>query len=230
MNISATPSSNSTAARALAGRFVILLGFVSLFADMTYEGARSAYGPFLGNLGASAFVISIVAGVGELLGYGLRLLSGRFTDKTGRYWPITIVGYLVNLLSVPALALVGSWQAASGLVIAERAGRAIRNPPRDAMLSHASQQIGRGWGFGLHEAMDQTGALIGPLLVALMVARGGQYRNGFAMLLAPALLSLTVLMLARRQFPQPQRLEVEVAPAAASGVSRGFWVYAAGAG
>src|SRR5205085_1914051 len=135
MNISATPSSNSTAARALAVRFVILLGFVSLFADMTYEGARSAYGPFLGNLGASAFVISIVAGVGELLGYGLRLLSGRFTDKTGRYWPITIVGYLVNLLSVPALALVGSWQAASGLVIAGRAGRARLTPPRARRVS-----------------------------------------------------------------------------------------------
>src|SRR5262249_175882 len=143
----------SSAARSQTMRFIVLLGVVSLFADMTYEGARSVYGPFLGSLGAGAFLISIIAGAGEVRGDRLRVLSGRLTDKTGRYWPVAIAGYLVNLLSVPSLALTGSWPAAAALVVGERAGRAVRNPPRDAMLSHASHQIGRGWGFGLHEAM-----------------------------------------------------------------------------
>jgi MFS family permease len=225
------PTTATRDARSIGMRFVVFLGIVSLFADMTYEGARSVYGPFLGSLGAGAFLISIIAGAGELLGYGLRLLSGRLTDKTGRYWPLAIAGYLVNLLSVPALALTSSWPAAAALVIGERAGRAIRNPPRDAMLSHASHQIGRGWGFGLHEAMDQTGALIGPLLVALVLARSGNYRHGFAMLLAPALLSLLVLLLARRQFPHPQKLEPQMAtPAGSRALAPGFWIYAFGAG
>jgi MFS family permease len=215
--------------RSAAVHFVVLLGVVSLFADMTYEGARGVYGPFLGHLGASAFVVSIVAGIGEMLGYGLRFVSGRFSDRTGRYWPITILGYFVNLLSVPALALVYSWQAAAGLVILERVGKAIRNPPRDAMLSHATQEVGRGWGFGLHEAMDQTGALIGPLLVAAIVARKGEYRIGFAYLIVPTIVSILVLFAARQRYRNPRDLEIKTAHVEAKGITRRFWIYSVGA-
>jgi MFS family permease len=211
-------------------RFVVLIGFVSLFADMTYEGARSVTGPYLGMLGASAFLVSAVGGLGELAGYTLRLFSGRLSDKTGRYWTITVIGYLLNLLSVPALALTGSWQSAAGLVIVERVGRAIRNPPRDAMLSHATHEIGRGWGFGLHEAMDQTGALIGPLLIALVLSYKGTYRVGFAVLLVPAVVSLLVLVLAQRQYPDPMQLEAGLPSGLASGMSARFWLYTIGAG
>jgi MFS family permease len=214
----------------LAVRFVVLLGLVSLFADMTYEGARGVAGPYLGMLGASALAVSLVAGLGELAGYALRLFSGRFSDRTGRYWPITIFGYVVNLLSVPALALTQSWPSAAGLMIAERVGKAIRNPPRDAMLSHATHEIGRGWGFGLHEAMDQTGALLGPLLIAAILAHGRGYRIGFAFLLIPAVASLVLLLAARQQFPHPKELEIGLAHVEAAGISRRFWVYAAGAG
>jgi MFS family permease len=221
---------NTSRGISLAIRFVVLIGFVSLFADMTYEGARSVAGPYLGKLGASAFIISLVAGLGELAGYALRLVSGRWSDKTGRYWPIIIFGYIVNLLSVPALALTGSWQSAAGLMIAERVGKAIRNPPRDAMLSHATHEIGRGWGFGLHEAMDQTGALLGPLLVAAVLTHGGQYRTGFAFLFIPAVVSLVLLLAARRQFPNPRELEIGLAHVEATGISRRFWWYAIGAG
>jgi MFS family permease len=223
------PRATRTAGRP-AVRFVVLLGFVSLFADMTYEGARSVGGPYLGKLGASAFIVSLVAGLGEFIGYSLRLLSGRLSDRTERYWSITILGYVVNLLSVPALALTGSWQTAGALMIAERAGRAIRNPPRDAMLSHATREIGRGWGFGLHEAMDQTGALIGPLLVAAVLARPEPYHTGFAVLLVPALASLGLLLGARRQFPHPSELEIGLAHVQAAGISGRFWWYAIGAG
>lgn len=211
-------------------RFVTLLGFVSLFADVTYEGARSVSGPYLGTLGASAFIVSLVAGLGELAGYSLRLVSGKFTDKTRLYWATTIAGYVINLLSVPALALTRAWPWAAALLITERAGRAIRNPPRDAMLSHATHEIGRGWGFGLHEAMDQTGALIGPIAISLVLVRGGNYRTGYAWLLIPALIALALVLIARSQFPNPRDLEVKLAHVERTGISRQFWVYAIGAG
>ena len=143
----------TTAAGAL--RFVVLVGVLSLFADFTYEGSRSIVGQYLSLLRASAATIAIVSGLGELLGYGLRLLSGRTADRTGKFWPITIFGYFIQMLSVPALALVGTWQAAAALIVLERIRKGIRNPPRDVMLSHAGRQVGRGWAFGLHEALDQ---------------------------------------------------------------------------
>jgi MFS family permease len=103
-------------------RFIILLGLVSLFGDVTYKGARSITGPFLATLGARATIVGVVAGFGELIGYGLRLVSGYLSDRTGRYWAITIVGYIVNLFAVPLLALAGNWPLAALLMIAERTG------------------------------------------------------------------------------------------------------------
>ncbi|HUL25563.1 MAG TPA: hypothetical protein VLW44_07305, partial [Streptosporangiaceae bacterium] len=129
-------------------RFVLLIGVMSFFADFTYEGSRSIIGPYLGLLGAGALAIAVVTGVGEFLGYGLRLFSGRGADRSGRYWPITIGGYVLQMSAVPLLALAGRWQVAALLIIAERAGKATRNPPRDAMLAHAAKQMGYGWGFG----------------------------------------------------------------------------------
>ncbi len=193
--------------RRAAMKFVVLLGIVSLFADMTYEGARSVTGPYLAMLGASGLTVGIIAGFGELVGYGLRLISGYLADKTGRYWVITIFGYILNLLSVPLLALTSRWEFAAGLMIAERVGKAIRTPARDAMLSHGTKEVGHGWGFGFHEAMDQTGAIIGPLVVAAVVASGFGYRRAFGILLAPALAAIAVLILARSLYPRPRDLE-----------------------
>ena len=184
-------------------RFVVLLGLVSLFADMTYEGARSIAGPFLAALGARGAVVGLVAGFGEFAGYALRLVAGLVTDRTRRYWLLTITGYAVNLLAVPALALAGRWETAAVLLMAERVGKALRNPPRDAMLSFATRQVGAGWAFGLHEAMDQIGAILGPLLVAGVLAWRGSFRQSFALLLAPALIALAVLAVARSSFPRP---------------------------
>src|SRR2546430_237253 len=200
------PSASLTRGTALT--FVILLGIVSLFADMTYEGARSITGPYLAVLGASATVVGIIAGFGELVGYGLRLAAGYLSDRTGRYWTITLVGYVVNLLAVPLLALAGRWELAAVLMIAERFGKAIRTPARDAMLSHATTEMGRGWGFGLHEAMDQIGAFLGPLIVAAVLFRRDGYPTAFGILLIPALLALGVLVVARPLYPHPRDFEV----------------------
>jgi predicted MFS family arabinose efflux permease len=208
-------------------RFVLLLGVVSLFADLTYEGARSITGPYLASLGASAAVVGVVAGFGELVGYGLRLVSGRLSDRTGKYWPIAWFGYAVQMGSVPLLALAGRWEVASALVIAERTGKAIRNPPRDVLLAQATTEIGHGWGFGVHEALDQLGALAGPLLVAALLQAGGQYQTAFAALLVPAVLTLLLLGLTRALYPHPERLAASAAVPAAQGLPGRFWLYLA---
>jgi MFS family permease len=209
------PASRPNAARRRALLFVVLLGVVSLFADMTYEGSRSIWGPFLGTLGATGAIVGLVAGGGELLGYVLRLFTGALADKTGRYWAITILGYAINLLAVPALALAGNWPVAAGLVILERSGKALRTPARDAMLSYAARDMGgAGWAFGLHEALDSVGAVLGPLIAALALFLHGGYRHAFAWLLLPALAALATLAIARWRFPQPQELDAAPAPQA----------------
>jgi MFS family permease len=208
--------------------FVILIGCISLFADMTYEGGRSIAGPFLGTLGASAVVVSAVAGLGEFLGYGVRYLSGRAADRSGRYWSLMLIGYTVNLLSVPLLALAGAWPIAMLLLIAERVGRAVRAPIRSAMLSHAASRTGAGWAFGLHTALDQTGGMSGPLLIALLLALGTGYRHGFASLIVPALISLVLLLAARWLYPDPRKLELRITRAefaAWPGFDRAFRIY-----
>ena len=206
-------------------RFIVLLGIVSLFADMTYESARSITGPYLALLGASATVVGFVAGFGELVGYAVRLASGYVSDRSGRYWPVTIVGYLLNLFAVPALALTGSWELAAILIVAERMGKAIRSPARDAMLSHASSQTGLGWGFGLHEALDQTGAITGPLILSAILAHDYGYREAFGILVVPALLSISVLLAARYLFPRPRDLDLAPEALEAKGLPPAFWVY-----
>ena len=210
-------------------RFVVLLGVVSLFADMTYEGARSITGPYLLLLGASGTVVGFVAGFGELVGYGVRLLSGIVADRSKKYWSITIFGYVMNIFAVPMLALSGHWSFAVVLMILERTGKAIRTPARDAMLSHATEATGRGWGFGLHEAMDQTGATIGPLIVAAVLYFRHDYRLAFGVLLIPALFCVATLLLARSQYPHPEQLEIKVAEIEGKGFPRRFWIYLAGA-
>jgi MFS family permease len=213
-----------------AVKFVLMVGVMSFFADFTYEGSRSMIGQYLGLLGAGALAISVITGFGELLGYGLRLFSGRGADRTGLYWPITIGGYVLQMSVVPLLALAGSWQVAALLIVLERVGKAIRNPPRDAMLSHAAKEMGYGWGFGVHEALDQFGAMFGPLLVALILATSHHdYKAAFAALAVPAVIMLSLLAVARWLYPRPQDLEAGPAHVSTEGLPGVFWMYLAGA-
>ncbi len=216
--------------RSRALRFVLLVGVMSFFADAAYEGARGILGPYLALLGASGTTVGIVTGLGELLGYGLRLVSGKVADRTRQFWPITIFGYVIQMLAVPALALAGSWPAAAALLLLERVGKAIRNPPRDVMLSHAGKELGGyGWAFGMHEALDQFGALCGPLVMAGVLARHGDYRSAFAILAVPAILTLMVLGIARFLYPRPQDLESHPPDLHGEGLPRVFWIYLVGA-
>ena len=233
-----TPKRGQQAARgpiALGARtalfFVILMGCVSLFSDMTYEGARSITGPYLKILGASATVVGIVAGLGELIGYVIRLASGLIADRTRRYWTLTILGYVVNLLAVPFLALTGNWVLASVLLVVERFGKAIRKPSADAMLSFARQKVGSGWTYGLHEAMDQAGAVAGPVIVAaVLFFRGDNYRLGFAVLAIPAVAAIAIVLVTRFLYRDPSSLEVKAPSMETRGLDSRYWLYLAAVG
>ncbi len=205
---------------------------------MTYEGGRSIVGQFLQLLGSSAAAIGIAAGAGEFVGYALRFVSGYWADRTRAYWPIAILGYAIQLFALPLLAFVGFWQLAVVIWFVERIGKAIKNPPRDAMLSYATKEMGRGWGYGLHEAMDQFGGFAGPLLMALVLAlraTGGidtvvDYQNAFKVLFVPATITILMILFARSRFPNPHELESKTPKASTEGLGRSFWLYSLAAG
>jgi MFS family permease len=191
-----------------AWSFVICFGLVSLFADMVYEGARSIIGPYLATLGASAAVVGAVAGVGEFIGYGLRVGSGYLVQRRAHYWTWTITGYALTVLSVPLIGSSTVMAAALLLYGTERLGKAVRSPAKDTLLSHASTQTGRGTAFGVHQGMDQAGAVAGPLLLAAVLwLHAGNYRLAFGVLLVPGVVVLALLFWLRRRVPDPAAYE-----------------------
>ena len=213
--------------RKSAFRFIVALGFVSLFADMTYEGAHSVIGPLLKDLGATATEVGIIAGFGEMIAASLRYFSGRLADRTQAYWTITTLGYFLNLVVVPGLAFAGNWQAAALLVVAERTGKSLRGPARDVLLSEATEVVGHGSGFGLHAAMDQTGAVLGPLLVAASVARTHHFGSAFLLLAVPAAAAFIALLFAR--WARSNKGTPPPAPARKD-LPNVFWIYVGAAG
>ena len=194
---------------------------------MTYEGAHSVIGPLLKDLGATGRTVGIVAGLGEMIAASLRYFSGRLADRTRAYWTITTLGYFLNLAVVPGLAFAGNWQAAALLVIAERTGKSLRGPARDVLLSEATEVVGHGSGFGLHAAMDQTGAVLGPLFVAASVARTHHFGPAFLWLALPAAGAFVALLFAR--WARPNQGTPPPAPARKN-LPKVFWIYVAAAG
>ncbi|NLI52983.1 MAG: MFS transporter [Clostridiales bacterium] len=216
--------------------FILLFSIVSLLSDMTHEGAASIRGAYLSLLGASAATIGFVSGLGELFGYSLRLLFGRFADKTKRYWLITIIGYVVDVLAVPALALAGEhgWIFAGVLIVIERIGKAIKKPAKSTLLSFAAKQEGVGKSFAIQEMLDQIGAFIGPVMLylALLFKTGGtmleRYSFCFALLLLPAIATIVMLFVTKRKFPNPERFEPEPTQYVPFRLKRKFLLYLGG--
>jgi MFS family permease len=188
--------------------FVVAFGVVSLLADMVYEGARSIIGPYLATLGASATVVGLVAGAGEFIGYGLRVVTGYAVGRTRHYWTWTILGYAMTVLSVPLIGVTGVMAPALVLYGTERLGKAVRSPAKDTLLSYAAASTGRGSAFGVHQALDQTGALLGPLLLAAVLTwREGDYRLAFGILAVPGIILLVMLAWLRSRVPDPRDYE-----------------------
>lgn len=213
-------------------RFVLMFGVVSGLGDFVYEGARSIIGPYLATLGASGALVGVVTGIGEAVALVFRLFTGALSDRTGRHWAISIAGYAITMVSVPLLAVAGPLWLACVFIVGERFGKAVRTPARDTMLAEASVDLGRGRTFAAHEALDQTGALIGPLVLAAVLAAHHSYQSGFAILAVPGALAMVTLFFLRRQVPQPSAYDptvrpVQAKPLALRGFSRTYWQYAA---
>lgn len=216
--------------------FVVLFGMVSLFSDMTHESANSIRGAFLSLAGASAAVIGFVSGLGELVGYGLRYVFGRLTDRTRRYWPMVLFGYALDVVAVPALALVGrnGWVLACALLIIQRLGKAIKKPAKDTVMSFAASQEGVGKSFAIQELLDQIGAVLGPLLLYLIMLfqhsddTFSDYRMCFAFLAIPGTITLLLLWLMYKRFPHPENFEPEPKEYVPFRVSKRFVVYILG--
>lgn len=216
--------------------FIVLFGVVSMFSDMTHEGAASIRGAYLSLLGASAATIGFVSGLGELVGYSMRYIFGKFTDKTKKYWPMTIIGYVLDIVAVPALALVGKngWVAACALLIVQRMGKAIKKPAKDTIMSFAASQEGIGKSFGIQEVLDQFGAFLGPVLlyvVMLFKTEGTTfeiYALCFAVLAIPGAVTLLLLALTRRKFPNPEQFEPEPKEFVPFKMKKEFVLYIAG--
>ena len=216
--------------------FIILFGIVSLFSDMTHEGASSIRGAYMSLLGASAGAIGFVSGLGELIGYSMRYVFGKLTDKTKRYWLMTIAGYVLDVLAVPALALVGEhgWIAACGLLIIQRMGKAIKKPAKDTIMSFAASQEGLGKSFGIQEVLDQIGAFLGPVLlyiVMLFKTEGSTfeiYSRCFAVLAVPGAITILLLLITKYKFPNPENFEPEENKFTPFKVKKEFIFYIAG--
>ncbi len=242
-----TPGVVGESRRAMA--LIVLFGVVSLFSDMTYQGGRSLSGPYLGVLGADAAAVGLIAGLGEFLGYAARLLTGFATDRSRAYWLFALAGYAM-LMAVPLIGASSAWQVVAIFIFLERLSKAVRAPAKDTILSMAARRVGTGFGFGLHKVMDQTGAIIGPLVLSAALsgffglAPGGPHRGieayqaVFRLLWIPFALTLLVVLLARARVPDPMRLEADIAPApsgsgpggppgASERLSRTFWIYSA---
>lgn len=192
--------------------FIVLMGIVSMFSDLTHEGGRSILGEYLNLAGASAATIGFVSGIGELCGYSLRLLSGFIADRTRKYWTLVIAGYTLQLLAIPALALVpeNGLVIACGLIITERIGKAIKKPAKNTLVSYAANEVGEGKGFAFMEFLDQLGAFIGPVLLFIVVKVRGTfnlfstYRFSFALLGIPALITIGLVVFSRFKYPNPE--------------------------
>ncbi|MDI6698275.1 MAG: MFS transporter [Candidatus Saccharicenans sp.] len=209
-------SREETQRRSLSWQLIFILGIVSALGDVTYETARGVSGPYLLFLGASAAAVGLVSGLGEFIGYALRLLSGYLVDRTRAYWAATFIGYGL-ILCIPLLAFVNRWELAALLLILERVGKAVRSPARDTILSHATAQTGRGRGFALHEFLDQLGAVAGPVLFGVIFAVRQSYRDGFNLLWIPFVLMMGTLAVARIRVPTPEILEKESPAAGVAG-------------
>ncbi|MDW5562434.1 MAG: MFS transporter [Methanomassiliicoccus sp.] len=217
-----------------AFKLVFLIGAISLFADMTADGYYSVVGTYLGSLGATAALVTLITGIAGLVTYTPRLASGWYCDHTHHYWRMLGAGLLINFIAVPMLALADHWELAFGLIVFQRVGQALRAPARDSIISHAAKGMGGvGRAFGLHEAMSDVGSMIGPIVVALILQANMGYGAAFSITVVPAILAIIILFLSRRWYPHPMGLEVPHATKhrmEKGKLPRLFWIYLLGAG
>jgi MFS family permease len=204
---------------------IVLFGVVSLFGDIVYEGARGLIPDFLYFLGATALIVGLVGGLGEFLGYMIRLGSGSLSDRTRAYWFFIFLGYGL-IVSIPLLGFAWTWEIAIVLVLMERIGKGLRAPSRDTVLSIVSKDIGPGKAFGLHELLDQVGAVLGPLIVGmLMLYTFNNYQETFNFLFLPFLFLVIFLGVTRKKVGRRIYVKEKTPSGKSKGLERSFYVY-----
>lgn len=214
-------SKNSTRTAYIA---ILLFGVVSLVGDIIYEGARGIVPDYLYFLGASAVIVGLVGGLGEFIGYAVRLISGYLADSSRAYWLFIFIGYGL-IVSIPLLGFTNAWVIAIIFVLLERLGKAIRAPSRDTALSIVSKGVGAGKAFGLHELLDQIGAIVGPLIVAaLMAYSSNNYHLTFCFLLLPFVI-LVVALIINYKKTAPKIIFEPKTPESKVKLERSFYIY-----
>jgi len=220
---------------------VVMFGLISLFSDLTYQAGRSLNGPLLSVMGADAALVGLIAGLAEFLGYALRLATGAMVDKSKAYWGFTLAGYGM-VAAVPLMALAGTWQVAALFIVIERASKAVRAPAKDTILSMAARRVGTGRGFAIHKLLDQTGAVLGPLAMSLVLSGSlgntfqglVSYQQAYAFLWIPLVFVVIAAVIGQKRVPRPELLEAELqsdnpdsgaSTQAPERLSRTFWIY-----
>ena len=169
------------------------LGFVSFFTDMSSEMIFGILPLFIiDDLGAGKSILGFVEGMGEAVGYGTRTVSGTISDKVGKRKSLILLGYGLSTLAKPFFALSASWPHVLGIRITDRIGKGIRTSPRDALLADSIEPVNQGRAFGLHRAMDQAGAIVGPL-IAFGLLYYFEIRDIFWFSLIPGIIALFIL-------------------------------------
>lgn len=204
---------------------ILLFGIVSMFGDIIYEGARGSLPSFLKFLGASATIVGITFGISEFLGYALRLVSGVLADTTRAYWAFYFIGYGL-IISIPILGFVNVWYIAIILIVIERLAKAFRSPARDTLISFASKDVGAGKAFGLHELLDQVGAIIGPGIVAsILYFTGNNYSKAYVSMFFPYIILLLFVFYVYKSLRGKIIIYKEKHSLKFSSLPRGFWFY-----
>lgn len=204
---------------------IFTMGIVSMFGDIVYESGRGIAPDYLRFLGASAFLVGAVSGAGEFIGYALRLVSGNLADRSRAYWLFIFLGYGL-ILAVPLIGFTFSIEVVMALLLLERLGKALRSPSRDTVVSIVSKGVGSGKAFGLHEAIDQIGAVLGPLILGgVMFYTANSYPTAFKILLIPYALMLIALAYTYSRIGKGVDVEAKNIRDEEASLSRGFWIY-----
>ena len=204
---------------------IMLMGIVSMLGDIVYESGRGIAPDYLYFLGASAFLVGLTSGIGELVGYGMRLVSGPLADRSHAYWLFIFLGYGL-ILAIPMMGLTNSIWLVAALVIVERLGKALRSPSRDAVVSVVSKGMGSGKAFGLHEFIDQIGAIAGPAFLGfMMIWTVNNFSVSLQSLFPFYLLMMAVLYLTYRRIRGTVEEIRRQTTATDEKISRGFWLY-----
>jgi MFS family permease len=182
---------------------ILLLGFVSLLNDISSEIIQPILPLFIAALGGGGMAVGLIGGVSDGLPSILKVLAGYGSDRLGKRKPLVVAGYALSAAGKILLPVASSWQQVFLLKTLERSGKGVRSAPRDAMISESAPEKKRGRGFGLHRAMDSTGAVIGSILAYLLWQGGMSYSSIFMVAGALSVAALLPFSRVKESFAAP---------------------------